>query len=106
MRFLVWKKPEDNSTFGLHQNLVYAVALFIILNLISFSTLSNVEGSKGLLPLVLFFYLIPGSACISGLVNGFYLMMMEFPKASKTNFVIAGVSFIVGSACTLMLSLN
>ncbi len=104
MRFTVWKEPEDTARFGHHQNLVCALVIFIIFNICSFAIFT--EGYAPITAMILFCVMIPGSACISGIINGFYLMRREFNQASKTNFIIAGVSFIVGSTCTGLLFLT
>ncbi len=106
MKFLIGKNPKDDTGFGFSQNFVYALILFVILNIISFSIFNKKGGEEALGALVVFFFLIPGSAIISGLLNGFVLMNKGFIKASKTNFVIAGVAFIVGSTCYLSLFLG
>ncbi len=106
MKFLVGKNPKDDTAFGFSQNIVYALILFVIFNIISFSIFNQIGGEAALGALVLFFFLIPGSAIISGILNGFLLMNKGFTKASKTNFVIAGVAFIVGSTCYLSMFLG
>jgi|APIni6443716594_1056825.scaffolds.fasta_scaffold1842269_1 hypothetical protein len=105
MRFLIWKNPADDTAFGFLQNIVYAIILFIILNIISFLYFNNKSGEEALGALFLFFLLIPGSVIISGILNGFVLMNKGLIKASKTNFVMAGVAFIVGTTCYLSLFL-
>jgi hypothetical protein len=99
MRFLIWKNPADDTTFGFLQNIVYSIILFVILNIISFLFFYNMNGEDALGVIVVFFFLVPGSVIISGIFNGFLLMNKGFLRASKTNFVMAGVAFIVGSTC-------
>jgi hypothetical protein len=106
MRFLIWKNPADDTAFGFLQNIVYTIILFVILNIISFIYFNNKSGEEALGAIVVFFLLIPGSIIISGILNGFVLMNKGFIKAAKTNFVIAGVAFIVGTTCYYSLFLR
>jgi len=100
------KKLKDSIGFGFKYNIIYALIFFVISNGISFFIFSQKGGEEALGAVVFFFFLIPGSAILSGIVNGFLLMKKGFIKASKTNFVIAGVAFIVGSTCYLSLFLG
>ncbi len=99
MRFTIWEKPSNTIDFGIFQNFIYAVVIFFVLNLISFKIYD--EGKA----VALLFFMIPVSASISGIINGFILMKKGLNKASKTNFIIGGIGFIIGSTCSFMLFL-